>query len=550
MKDKIKKWYPYLILFLVTLVIGFPLLRTETLSGHDGVFHLFRSYSTIVALKDGQRIPIINPNMIGGLGYGVNIFYGVLTTYLTTFLSLFIHPIGLTINILILFSIFFSGLFMYFFVKEISNKKIISLLSAIIYMTSPYLLYDIYVRMALGEIVSFTFMPLVFHGLYNILYKDKKKWYLLVFGTSGLFLTHNLSTFLCAIFAFLFLLLSYKKLWDWEVLKKLLLSAFLSIVISLPTIFPLLEAKLSSDYMVFDAAYMHATGIDMEKNSVHLLKNSFKIPNQMVQGYMIIILLLIVVIFYLKKKKSLSTISTIFFFLSFLSLILTLSFIPWRSLPTILSTIQFPYRFLQVFSFFFAVCLSLFCIRQNKKIIYALVLLCFITTIPFLNIGVKKEGIDNNLVFSNKLKKRGDIVRSTGSASAEYLPRNAIYKYDYFKSRGMDLIPLKGEATIENCSKNGTHLSFDFKGNTETFLELPFIYYPGYSAQINHTKIPTSETENGLLGIQLKKGTYYVEVEYRGSIGMHISYFSSLGGLLILFLIIIKEKKFFKRGVL
>jgi len=41
-------------------------------------------------------------------------------------------------------------------------------------MTNPYLLYDIYVRMALGEIISFVFLPLLFYGLYNIIYQDKK----------------------------------------------------------------------------------------------------------------------------------------------------------------------------------------------------------------------------------------------------------------------------------------------------------------------------------------------------------------------------------------
>lgn len=546
---RMKKYIPYLIIFILTFIIGFPLLKTKVLNGHDSIFHLFRSYSSIVAIKDGQLIPNINPNMIGGFGYGVNIFYGILTTYITSFLSIFIKHIGLTINIVILCSIFLSGLFMYSFVKELSKNKSTSLLASIIYMISPYFLYDIYVRMAFGEIVCFVFIPLLFHGLYNIIYGDKNKWYLLTIGTSGLFLTHNLSTFLCAIFALLFVLFSYKKVFEKKTIKKLIFSLLLALLISLPTLLPLLEAKISSDYMVFDGTYMHSTGINMEKHSINILKSSSNLPHIMVQGYVLLSIILLMSTFYLKRKHHFNKVYFIFLSLSLISLFLTLNIIPWKSLPNIFSIIQFPFRFLQIFSFFISIVISFIYEKLNNKNIYFLLIifLCLTCAIPFMRIGIQKNTVDNNLVNFNKLKKRGDIVRSTGSASAEYLPRNAIYNYDYLKERGMYPIVLLGSADINNINKDGTHLSFDIVVNKPSYLELPFIYYPGYLVKINDKKISTLETENGLIGIKIDSGKYHVETKYRGSKIMIISYICCIVGILVLITMILREKRILKK---
>ena len=85
-REKLKKIFPYLALLLVTLVVGAPLLRGKMLDGDDAVFHLFRSYTTRVAISDGQLIPMINPYILSGFGYAYNMFYGILSSYGITLL--------------------------------------------------------------------------------------------------------------------------------------------------------------------------------------------------------------------------------------------------------------------------------------------------------------------------------------------------------------------------------------------------------------------------------------------------------------------------------
>lgn len=537
-----RKYIPYVILFVVMFIVGFPLLRTRMLEGHDGVFQLFRNYTTKVAIADGQFIPMVNPNMMGGFGYASNLFYGILSTYIITFFSFFTPTIGLAINLFILLILFLSGLFMYFFVYDFSKKKDISLLSAIFYMTAPYLLYDIYVRMALGEIASFVFVPLLFHGLYSIINSDKKKWYLLTIGTSGLLLSHSISTFMCAIFATFYIVLNIKKVLEKEIILKITIAILFALLISLPTVLPLLEAKLSSDYMVFDSVYMKTNGAKMESHAIHLFESSFKMPTIIVQIY--IVFIIGIVLFFIKKKK-ISWDIRCYFILFIISVFLTLDIIPWSFFPNLFSTLQFPWRFLQLSSFFFALTLA-FLLQEiqwkGKSLRLVIVACCLLSAIPFLKLGISNPGIDNHLVYSNKLKKRENIVRSTGTASAEYLPRNAIYNYHYLKNHSMLPTLLKGNGKIEQVKKVGTHLTFELELQNSSLIELPFIYYPGYVVKANGKDISTLETKNGLVGISLKKGKYHVTNYYRGSNVMIFAYITSLISCFVFIILILKQK--------
>ena len=57
---------------------------------------------------------------------------------------------------------------MYSFSKKLTKNKLIATLIAILYMLMPYHLTDMYIRNAIGEFLSYIFVPLVFLGLYNL----------------------------------------------------------------------------------------------------------------------------------------------------------------------------------------------------------------------------------------------------------------------------------------------------------------------------------------------------------------------------------------------
>ncbi len=62
---------------------------------------------------------------------------------------------------------------MYWFVSQLTKSKEVGTLAAILYMLMPYHLNDMYIRNALGEFLSYIFIPLVFLGLYKMFQKEK-----------------------------------------------------------------------------------------------------------------------------------------------------------------------------------------------------------------------------------------------------------------------------------------------------------------------------------------------------------------------------------------
>ena len=112
---------------------------------------------------------------------------------------------------------------------------------------------------------------------------------------------------------------------------------------------------------------------------------------------------------------------------------------------------------------------------------------------------------------------------------------------DYIKERKNRVYILSGNANIENEEKNGTNMTFyvsDVEQNTE--IELPYIYYLGYSAELINengeiTKLDTFESDNGFVAINLSEGMEgKIEINYTGTTLMKISYFISIGTAIIL----------------
>ena len=72
---------------------------------------------------------------------------------------------------------------MYKFVSNLTKNEITGTIAGVLYMTMPYHLNDMYIRNALGEFLSYIFIPLVFLGMYKLFSKEKGEWILTVGAT-------------------------------------------------------------------------------------------------------------------------------------------------------------------------------------------------------------------------------------------------------------------------------------------------------------------------------------------------------------------------------
>ncbi len=213
-KEKIKEKYgQYSILYIygiVVLLVCLPLTVSGFFSAHDAVSHFARNYCTMYGLRQGQFVPLICSEFCGGFGYAWNIFYPPLGTYISTFFYLIVRNMLKAMKLTIIFTTFCSGLFMFNFVKDVSKNKKMALMASILYITSIYYLNDVYMRMAMGEVVAYMFLPLLFHGLYDIFYEKGRKNYLLTIGAVGVLLSHNITAFITVILSMIFILFNIK----------------------------------------------------------------------------------------------------------------------------------------------------------------------------------------------------------------------------------------------------------------------------------------------------------------------------------------------------
>lgn len=178
-KEKVNKEIIYYsIIILVALLLSAPLTVRGFFDSHDGIYHFSRNYATNSAILEKQIPPLIVSNFCKGFGYGWNIFYPPLATYISGFFSLVLSATG-AMKVTLFLAITMSGITMFKLMKKITKNSDLSFITAIIYITATYFLSNIYCRMAIGEIMSYAFFPILFYGLYDIFYDTGEKNYYL-----------------------------------------------------------------------------------------------------------------------------------------------------------------------------------------------------------------------------------------------------------------------------------------------------------------------------------------------------------------------------------
>ena len=140
----------YIIIITASLIVAIPLINLKIYGTDDGLVHVFRIFGTDQIIKSGIFPPYIYSNFANGFGYAVNLFYGPLVTYGPLLVHIICKSYTKCIKIFTYFTIVISGFTMYNFMYEISKKREIAVLAAIIYMFIRYTLETIYNSFAIG----------------------------------------------------------------------------------------------------------------------------------------------------------------------------------------------------------------------------------------------------------------------------------------------------------------------------------------------------------------------------------------------------------------
>lgn len=559
MKEKInaflhsKKTISYFIILVVATFCCIPLFsKYMNIAIDDGIQHICRLIGTASSINEGQLFPVIMSEFCNGFGYSWNLFYSPLTAYIPLIFSLFTNSYVICLKLFIFLTMLLSGIFMYKLVYRITNNHIASVLSAIIYITTPYHLTDLYNRMAIAELASFMFLPIIFLGMHELVNSNQKTYYLII-GAIGLLLTHNVITIYTAIFCIVYLLIYYKKLKEKKVLIHICISI---IVLLLCTSFywiPLLEHYFATTYEVFVPGRMYNNEtIISTKSSIIDLIYSRKWGMNLYIGVPIILGTILAFIFWKKIDEKYKKEVSIFLIFGLVSIIMMLKIFPFEHLPNFFKMIQFVWRMLTFISFFLSVVsgisIAVLIEKTNKGAIafIAIFIICTSFVVSISNQTTKEPF--NEKEYLTPVPVNSETLRvHAGCATFEYLPTKAFNNLDYIKTRSSGAVILQGNANIINENKNGTKMNFEIENASNNLeIELPYIYYLGYRAYItdefgNKKELKIKESDNGFCMIEdigMESGT--ISIIYEGTILMKVSYIFTIIGFISLIIYIKK----------
>ena len=532
MNDKKKKLICYGIILVISILMCYPLFRESFFNSHDGDFHMSRAFGTLEQIRNGNSIFVIS-RFSHNLGFAWNLFYPPVSTFITCLFELISGNINIGMKCFIFITYFLSGISMFKLVSDIYKDKKAALIASIIYMTAPYRMLNSYTRLAVGEMVSFIFIPMIFRGIYYILEEKVNKKYIFIFGTILLLLSHNISTLLVFILGFILVCLNLKKIFS---KKKTILWPLVGslIIIVLSVIFfelPLIETKMGAEYEVFryGKMYSRTSVVGHALNPLQLLfRNADGADSSMYFCIGIpIIVGLVLSLFYYNKNKD-KVLYKYFFYVGVVSLIGTTFIFPWIMMPSIILMVQFPWRLLEIAIFALAIVCGLnysYLINKiNNKwlkygVISLVIVICSVYALSFTK-DIEYKNVDNSLFLEEEIIDTKNEV-SRYSSFLEYWPQNAIKNIDYIDKRDQNVLITMGNANVDNVIKENGILDFDIDNvNEGTTLELPYLYYKGYVVTYsgkdgNSRLLDTYENNKGLVEVKLDNNiSGHINVKY------------------------------------
>ena len=583
-KDKI---IHYIIIITASLIAAIPLINLRIYGTDDGYVHMLRIFGTEQILKAGIFPPFIYSKFANGFGYAINLFYSPFVTYGPLFFRIFGLHYYTCLKLFAYSTILISCFTMYNFLYEVSKKREIAILGAVIYAFIPYRLETIFNRFAIGEFTAYIFFPMLFHGLFNLLKGDGKKHYYIAISAIGLILTHTISTEYSAIFALLYIVFNFRQLKNKEVIRKIAINVIFILAITAFFTVPLMEHKILGNYVIFNSTSMRSLPSDVQNSTIkisQLFKDigevngvSFKV------GIPLIVLMLLGIVSYKKIDKNIKSEYITFAVIAMISLAMVTKLFPWTIMPKILTTLQFAWRILAFFEF----ALSIICainlyyfvemITKDKENLYNVL---FAISIVLIIVSMVK--IDYNYSYEDEKKLSDEeyeaqIAEKTSIwlINRDYLPQKVDTKAlgkSYLDYRENKVYVLDENATIINEKKKDLQLEFDIENyKANTILELPYVYYLGYKVTIeqkdnemetkmtntyNETRIikidkksteniQTLESDNGMLAIKLDKNieSAHITVKYTGTTIEKVSYLISAISIITFIGYVIYSKK-------
>ncbi|MCR5302637.1 MAG: hypothetical protein K6E49_09395 [Lachnospiraceae bacterium] len=536
-----------LILFVITMVVATaPLISRYCINGHDLDYHLLRIESLKEGILIGRPFLKVNTLFFGDAGYASSMFYSDLFMHIPALLRVCHVSIAKSFHIYTAMIFILTYISTFYCVWRMSRSKFAGTAAAVLLTLCPYHMDDMLVRTACGEYTAFMFIPFAIYGIYNVVFEEMDKPYLLGFAFAALAVVHPATCVMTACLCIAVFAVYIKRfIKNPRLIVKVCVVILLAALVSSYQWLPMMEQFASARFYVSD------NWTDLLDSAVpfsQLASSTFPCVGT-------VLFALIVPRFFLSKKEH--PILGFTDLLTALAIILAVgatNIMPWERVARFFGFLQFPWRLFILTSTLLAVTdaivLKLFVDRfgEEQRILAADIALIVLTVISSgLAITHHNENSMGYYDYSDDFFSYKPYTENV--VAGEWLPFEV---KDPKALVGQSDTMLFDDASNCDFTRHRGKVTAQITGRHE-YVDVPFVYYKGYSATIkdssgNITELSVSgEGENGLCRVELGQATGELTVNYTGTMLQHISLIVSALFLILIFDLVYLKNKYKKK---
>ena len=487
MSDR-ERLIPYM-LFLFTIFMCYPQMNSFVPGGGDSAYCLSRIECTKNELLQGHFPVAIyaeghdNTGSLGALYPSMFLYIpAVLRIFRVSFTAAF-KIFEVCMHLVTMASAWYCG-------RRLLKNDAVAAFAVFLYGTLSYRIICLYFRDAIGETEALCFIPLVIAGLYDVLIEDKKKWWVLSLGLSGIIGSHVLS----GVFAFsvcvIFGLIYIKRIFTEGRFLPILKAAGLTLILSLFTIVPYLYYYKSDINLFGTMASMDFSYAAAFPTQLFMVTRGFGIQSSYGLGHgiinedslsvgivgLIMAAVSLYALIFKKDKDKLDRFGDGMFLVAMFYLFMSTTIFPWATLQKfklindVVQMFQFPFRFEQIG--------QTFLLFSGIIALYRLPILNKFRK-PLL-IGISIAGIMMAFFLTDSFFQNEHFVFRFEPDIQDEMPHDYI-PHGYNES---GIVPerIESEAEIEGYTHVDTAISFNYRADKEVSADVPLIFYRGYRA--------------------------------------------------------------------
>ncbi|MGM9906554.1 hypothetical protein [Lactobacillus sp.] len=541
------------LLLFVTLLTTLYLASTKAIFAFsDWTFHAARVEEIYLNLKSGSFFTFIAARTFHNTGAASFLFYPYIFFYPWAFLRFVLSPVNAFYAWYALVT-FATAAISYFSMKTYSQKSLASFIFSLVYTFAPYRLY--LGGAVFGEYLAVTFLPLLFLGIYEVLWGNKNKWYLLAIGGALIAYAHILSVFLSLEFAvilFIIKLITSRGISE-DRLKSLFLAASVCIFLVLPVIVPFF-----TDF-IGQGLSSAKPGINYTIGPRYLLLNSFSAQKGWKLSFMLMLTIFTAWAF-IKSRRN-----WIIYALGLFACFLTTRYFPWKlTAGSPFEMVQLTARYLSYASLFLTILFALGSndvleehVADRKKLALCCSLAVFMALFSLSSLSV----------YRDTLKRVKDMPK-TSANSTQPAPFNRLRDYNYYNQfnykilfGAFDYMPkssltsvqkqnsllihqayLNGKTLTLSPSIKANQITYQVKSEKAADIDLPVIAYKHTTVSVNKQSRPFHRGNRGTVVVQINRGQNIVAVSYKASPVLYLSIVISIISWLALLIYLFKFK--------